>query len=78
MLTLDTADLLLSSIPFERITSWSASNLGVTSEDFSAIVSRLEELEEERLVDILSITRDRTCGPLRVTSIKFFRVLGVD
>jgi hypothetical protein len=78
MLTLDRTDSLLSAIPFERITSWTVGNLGVNGEDFSAIVARLEELEEKGLVDVLSITRERTCGCLQVTAVKFFRTLGVD
>jgi hypothetical protein len=78
MRTIDRTDSLLSAIPFERITSWTVDNLGVNGGDFSAIVARLEELEDEGLVDVLSITRERNCGSLQVTAIKFFRTLRVD
>lgn len=78
MVTLDMADSLLSAIPFDRITSWTADNLGVNGEDFSAIVAHLEVLEDEGLVDVLSITRHRAYDGLQVTAIKFLRVVGDD
>jgi hypothetical protein len=78
MLSLDAADSLVSAIPFERITNWTTDSLGLSAEDFSAVVSHLHKLEEEGVVDVLSISRHRISGSSQATAIKFVRVQGSD
>ena len=78
MLSLDATDSLVSAIPFERITSWTSDSLGLSAEDFSAVVSHLHKLEDEGLVDVLSISRHRVSGTSQTTAVKFVRVQGSD
>jgi hypothetical protein len=78
MLTIDTADSLLATIPLERITSWSESSLGISSEAFATMVERLQELEQDGKIDVLSMSRHRAHGYSQVTAIKFVRVGNAD
>lgn len=74
MLSIETTDSLVAALPYERITSWSQANLGLSTEAFDAVVSHLHQLEEVGLVDLLSISRFNTSGAAYATAVKFVRL----
>lgn len=67
-------DELVASLSFNRIASWSSQNLGVSYDDFSKIATRIFELEQQGIVDVLSVSRvSRHSGP-HASAIKFMRI----
>lgn len=67
-------DELVASLSFNRIASWSSHNLGVSDDDFSKIATRIFELEQQGIVDVLSVSRvSRHSGP-HASAIKFMRI----
>jgi hypothetical protein len=68
------ADELVSALSVNCIASWSPRNLGVSDDDFSRIATRILELEQQGVVDVLSVSRVARHGSPHASAIKFMRI----
>lgn len=68
------ADELLSQLPINRDTRWTAGSLGLDEAAFDAVAQRLLELETLGAVDVVNMTRDANSGLRRLNAIRFMRV----
>lgn len=68
------ADELLSQLPINRDTRWTAGSLGLDEAAFDAVAQRLLELESLGAVDVVNMTRDANSGLRRLNAIRFMRV----
>ncbi len=69
--SLTLADELLSQLPINRDTSWTARGLGLDQAAFDAVAQRVLELETHGSVDVMNMTREAN----RLNAIRFIRLL---
>ncbi len=69
------ADELISQLPLNRDTRWTAGSLGLDEAAFDAVAQRLLELETLGAVDVMNMTRDASNGLRRLNAIRFMRVV---
>ncbi|WP_155944455.1 hypothetical protein [Pseudoxanthomonas sp. Root630] len=67
-------DELLSQLPINRDTRWTAGSLGLDEAAFDAVAQRLLELETVGAVDVMNLSRDASNGLRRLNAIRFMRV----
>ncbi|WP_454831037.1 hypothetical protein [Pseudoxanthomonas wuyuanensis] len=68
------ADELLSQLPLNRDTRWTAVGLGLDETAFGAVAARLLELETSGQVDVVNMTRESFSGLQRLNAIRFIRL----
>lgn len=69
--SLTLADELLSQLPINRDTNWTARGLGLDQAAFDAVAQRVLELETHGSVDVMNMTREAN----RLNAIRFIRLL---
>lgn len=65
------ADELLSQLPINRDTRWTAGGLGLDQAAFDAVAQRVLELETRGSVDVVNMTRESN----RLNAIRFVRLV---
>ncbi|HJS34063.1 MAG TPA: hypothetical protein VJ766_01085 [Pseudoxanthomonas sp.] len=68
------ADELISQLPINRDTRWTAGSLGLDEAAFDAVAQRLLELETLGAIDVMNLSRDANNGLRRLNAIRFMRV----
>lgn len=69
------ADELLSQLPINRDTRWTAGGLGLDEAVFDAVAQRVLEWETRGSVDVVNMTRDSNSGLQRLNAIRFVRLM---